>query len=109
MPNLTAKLARHVVSYRSAELDSAALTVAKQCILDWHGVPIPGQPGQLDAGPGPRLDYSWSAKGNRPCVPSSQALPQPGKVNLYRAGVFHRCGAGIGQSRVAPGAAAIRR
>jgi 2-methylcitrate dehydratase PrpD len=42
MPNLTAKLARHIVSYRRAELDSAALTVAKQCILDWYGVTLAG-------------------------------------------------------------------
>src|ERR1043166_1215109 len=42
MPNLTAKLARHIVGYRSAELDSAALTVAKQCVLDWYGVALAG-------------------------------------------------------------------
>src|ERR1700741_3909528 len=42
MPDLTAKLARHIVSYRSAELDSAALTVAKQCVLDWYGVTLAG-------------------------------------------------------------------
>src|SRR5215470_11163142 len=42
MPNLTAKLARHIVGYRSAELDRAALTVAKQCILDWYGVTLAG-------------------------------------------------------------------
>ena len=40
--NLTAKLARHIVGYRSAELDSAALTVAKQCVLDWYGVALAG-------------------------------------------------------------------
>src|SRR5215469_6179450 len=42
MPNLTAKLARHIVGYRSAELDRAALTVAKQCVLDWYGVTLAG-------------------------------------------------------------------
>ena len=42
MSDLTAKLARHIVGYRSAELDSAALTVAKQCILDWYGVTFAG-------------------------------------------------------------------
>src|SRR5246500_53905 len=42
MPNLTAKLAHHVVGYRSAELDRAALTVAKQCVLDWYGVTLAG-------------------------------------------------------------------
>ena len=42
MPNLTAKLARHIVGYRSAQLDSAALTVAKQCVLDWYGVTLAG-------------------------------------------------------------------
>lgn len=42
MPNLTAKLARHIVGYRTAELDRAALTVAKQCILDWYGVTLAG-------------------------------------------------------------------
>ena len=42
MPNLTAKLARHIVGYRSAGLDRAALTVAKQCVLDWYGVTLAG-------------------------------------------------------------------
>ena len=42
MPNLTAKLARHIVGYRSAELDRAALMVAKQCVLDWYGVTLAG-------------------------------------------------------------------
>src|SRR6516165_11924731 len=42
MPNLTANLARHIIGYRSAELDRAALTVAKQCILDWYGVTLAG-------------------------------------------------------------------
>ena len=42
MSNLTAKLARHIVDYRSAELDRAALTVAKQCVLDWYGVTLAG-------------------------------------------------------------------
>jgi 2-methylcitrate dehydratase PrpD len=42
IPNLTAKLARHIVGYRSADLDRAALTVAKQCVLDWYGVTLAG-------------------------------------------------------------------
>lgn len=42
MPNLTAKLARHIVGYRSAGLDRAALTVSKQCVLDWYGVTLAG-------------------------------------------------------------------
>src|ERR1700749_2776785 len=42
MPDLTAKLARHIVGYRNAELDRTALTVAKKCILDWHGVTLAG-------------------------------------------------------------------
>ena len=42
MPNLTANLARHIIGYRSTELDRAALTVAKQCILDWYGVTLAG-------------------------------------------------------------------
>jgi len=42
MANLTAKLARHIVGYRNAELDPAALTVARQCILDWYGVALAG-------------------------------------------------------------------
>ena len=42
MPDLTAKLARHIVGYRTAELDWAALTVAKQCVLDWYGVTLAG-------------------------------------------------------------------
>src|SRR5579859_1636831 len=42
MPNLTAKLAHHIVGYRSAALDRAALTVAKQCVLDWYGVALAG-------------------------------------------------------------------
>ena len=42
MPNLTAKLAHHIVGYRGADLDRAALTVAKQCVLDWYGVTLAG-------------------------------------------------------------------
>src|SRR6516162_5564539 len=42
MPNLTAKLAHHIVGYRGADLDRAALTVAKQCVLDWYGVALAG-------------------------------------------------------------------
>lgn len=36
-------LARHAISYRSAPISEAALTVAKQCILDWFGVTLPGR------------------------------------------------------------------
>jgi 2-methylcitrate dehydratase PrpD len=42
MPNLTSKLARHSVGYRDARLDAPAVTVAKQCILDWFGVTLAG-------------------------------------------------------------------
>lgn len=42
MPNLTLKLARHSVGYRHAQLDAPAVTVAKQCILDWFGVTLAG-------------------------------------------------------------------
>jgi 2-methylcitrate dehydratase PrpD len=42
MSDLTAKLARHIVGYRTAELDRAALTVAKHCVLDWYGVTLAG-------------------------------------------------------------------
>jgi 2-methylcitrate dehydratase PrpD len=42
MPNLTLKLARHSVGYRGAKLDASALTVGKQCILDWFGVTLAG-------------------------------------------------------------------
>ena len=42
MPNLTSKLARHSVGYRDARLDAPAITVAKQCILDWFGVALAG-------------------------------------------------------------------
>jgi 2-methylcitrate dehydratase PrpD len=42
MPNLTSKLARHSVGYRHAQLDAPAVTVAKQCILDWFGVTLAG-------------------------------------------------------------------
>ena len=42
MPSLTAKLAHHIVGYRGADLDRAALTVAKQCVLDWYGVTLAG-------------------------------------------------------------------
>ena len=41
MPNLTAKLARHIVGYRSAELDRAALTVAKSAF--WIGTVLRSQ------------------------------------------------------------------
>jgi 2-methylcitrate dehydratase PrpD len=42
MPNLTLKLARHSIGYRDAELDAPAVTVAKQCMLDWFGVTLAG-------------------------------------------------------------------
>ena len=42
MPNLTLRLARHSVGYRDAKLDAPAITVAKQCILDWFGVTLAG-------------------------------------------------------------------
>jgi 2-methylcitrate dehydratase PrpD len=42
MPNLTSKLARHSVGYRDVRLDAPAVTVAKQCILDWFGVTLAG-------------------------------------------------------------------
>jgi 2-methylcitrate dehydratase PrpD len=42
MPNLTSKLAHHSVGYRHAQLDAPAVTVAKQCILDWFGVTLAG-------------------------------------------------------------------
>jgi 2-methylcitrate dehydratase PrpD len=42
MPNLTSKLARHSVGYRSSKLDAPAITVAKQCIMDWFGVTLAG-------------------------------------------------------------------
>ncbi|GGC59533.1 MmgE/PrpD family protein [Chelatococcus reniformis] len=38
----TRRLARHVLSYRDAELPAAALTVARQCILDWFAVTLAG-------------------------------------------------------------------
>ncbi|MGP8119436.1 MAG: MmgE/PrpD family protein [Xanthobacteraceae bacterium] len=42
MLNLTSKLARHSVGYRDAQLDAPAITVAKQCVLDWFGVTLAG-------------------------------------------------------------------
>ena len=42
MQNLTSKLAHHSVGYRDARLDAPAVTVAKQCILDWFGVTLAG-------------------------------------------------------------------
>jgi len=43
MPGLTFELARHISGYRDANLDASALTVAKQCILDWFGVTLAGK------------------------------------------------------------------
>ena len=42
MPGLTLKLAGHIATYRDGTLDPAALTVAKQCVLDWFGVTLAG-------------------------------------------------------------------
>jgi branched-chain amino acid transport system permease protein len=42
MSDLTSQLARHVCAYRNAKLDDRALTVAKQCVLDWYGVLLAG-------------------------------------------------------------------
>ncbi|WP_456749167.1 MmgE/PrpD family protein [Bradyrhizobium sp. USDA 4341] len=42
MTDLTLKLARHSVGYRDADLDARAVTVAKQCMLDWFGVTLAG-------------------------------------------------------------------
>lgn len=42
MPELTLNLARHIVGYRDANLDAAALMVAGQCMLDWFGVTLAG-------------------------------------------------------------------
>jgi 2-methylcitrate dehydratase PrpD len=39
---ITAELARHLLSYRTAPMDADALTVAKHCILDWFAVALPG-------------------------------------------------------------------
>lgn len=39
---LTRQLARQALAYRAAELPADAVTVAKQCILDWFGVTLPG-------------------------------------------------------------------
>ncbi len=38
----TARLASHIGSYRSTPFDPAALTVAKQCVMDWFGVTLAG-------------------------------------------------------------------
>lgn len=38
----TARLASHIDSYRSTPLHPAALTVAKQCVMDWFGVTLAG-------------------------------------------------------------------
>ncbi|WP_342726330.1 MmgE/PrpD family protein [Bradyrhizobium sp. B097] len=42
MHDLTARLARHAIEYRTAALDTSTLTVAKQCVLDWFGVTLAG-------------------------------------------------------------------
>lgn len=42
MRDLTSRLAHHIVGYRDAKIDAAALTVAKQCMLDWFGVTLAG-------------------------------------------------------------------
>lgn len=42
MPELTQRLAGHIAGYQDAPLDPAALTVAKQCVLDWFGVTLAG-------------------------------------------------------------------
>ena len=38
----TARLARHIQTYQSVQLDPAAITVAKQCVMDWFGVTLAG-------------------------------------------------------------------
>jgi 2-methylcitrate dehydratase PrpD len=38
----TARLAEHVASYQSVALSPAAITVAKQCVMDWFGVTLAG-------------------------------------------------------------------
>jgi 2-methylcitrate dehydratase PrpD len=42
-PTVTAALARRVASMRLGDLPPAALTVAKQCLLDWIGVALAGR------------------------------------------------------------------
>lgn len=42
MSGLTRKLAAHIATYRDRPLDPAALTVAKQCVLDLFGVTLAG-------------------------------------------------------------------
>ena len=39
-PTTTGHLARHILSYPEAPLSAAALTVAKQCVLDWFAVTL---------------------------------------------------------------------
>ncbi len=84
MPDLTAKLARHIVGYRNADLDRAALTVAKQCILDWHGVTLAGANEPVArilreeiATPGKDRRRSWASisAARRPMPPWSTAQP----------------------------------
>lgn len=38
----TRALARHIAGYAAGELDSDAQTIARQCILDWFAVTLPG-------------------------------------------------------------------
>ncbi|MCF8470494.1 MAG: MmgE/PrpD family protein [Parvibaculum sp.] len=38
----TRALARHIVGYAAGELDTDAQTIARQCILDWFAVTLPG-------------------------------------------------------------------
>ena len=75
----TQRLVRHIISYRQASLPQDALTVAKQCVLDWFAVTLAGLDEPLarilreqagEAGAGTATIVGTSSR----CTPTEAAL-----------------------------------
>ena len=73
----TQRLVRHILSYRRAALTPEALTVAKQCVLDWFAVTLAAREEPLARILRDQVGQSGSATiigSSRRCSPSEAAL-----------------------------------